>query len=168
MHLTVFIFVALGPLLCTNALISTVRRNFKGFACCLRLNEKLASIYRLCSVSFFFCITLFSYFIVIIFHGPCYVQSVDEHIKSFVTQLQADNPLGVRNVSMDRNYESYDLIQWLLTHNFTTICTMKMNWLSLLDEIKYAKQLEFSSKTIHYEQTENKINLISYWVKNEK
>ena len=38
-------YVALRPLLCTNTLISTVRRNFKGSACCLRLTQKTLLLY---------------------------------------------------------------------------------------------------------------------------
>lgn len=88
-------------------------------------------------------------------------------VKSMISKLQRSIDLRGRNISFDRLYTSIPLCKWLLEHGITTIGTLKSNRRGIPEEFKKVEGREELSYQVLWEESEKKIVLHSYVVKNK-
>ena len=96
--------------------------------------------------------------------GPHYITGITPIVQYLVSNLSRFVDLDGRNITMDRLYTSFELLQWLLQRKITAVGTIKNNRKCIPNEIKSTDGRENNSYKIFWDD-DSKTTLHSYVVR---
>jgi hypothetical protein len=97
--------------------------------------------------------------------GPYYVPGIFPSVVRLVEGLEAHVSLKRLNITMDRLYTGFDLIDWLLAKKITAVGTIMSNRKGIPIEIKSVNERVPNSYKVAWELPTKKVSLHSYVVK---
>lgn len=100
--------------------------------------------------------------------GEYYIPGITSTVKSLVTGLEKFCSIRGCNISMDHQYTSINLFEWLLERKVTAVGTIMVNEKGIPPELKTTEFRDNHSYAVLWETTQEKLSLHSYVVKSKR